>query len=309
MAQGPPAWFGRLRQGLEKMRREFGGRLKDALAAGARLDAALLEDLEALLVQADAGIPATTDLLGELARRARESGARSAEAARAVMEEIIAERLAALAGELSEAARPPTVYLLVGVNGTGKTTSLAKLARRFRAQGRSVLLAAADTFRAAAAEQLVVWGERLGVPVIRQAPGADPAAVAFDAVRAALARGIDVVLVDTAGRLHTRSNLMDELAKLRRVVARELPGAPHEVLLVLDATTGLNAVQQARLFQQSVGVTGIILTKLDGTAKGGVLLAVAREVPGVPVKLIGVGEGPDDLQPFDPAAFARALFD
>jgi fused signal recognition particle receptor len=208
---------------------------------------------------------------------------------------------------LLTAEQGPTVYLVVGVNGVGKTTTIAKLAYRFKAQGLRVMLVAADTFRAAAVDQLQVWANRIGVEIIKHHEGADPAAVVYDGMKAAVARKVDVVIIDTAGRLHTKNNLMEEVAKIRRITGRELPGAPHEVLLVLDATTGQNAISQAKLFQEATGVTGIVLTKLDGTAKGGIVIAIAREL-NIPVKLIGVGEGMEDLEEYSGQEFAEALF-
>jgi fused signal recognition particle receptor len=256
------------------------------------------EELEEALISADVGM-AATDVLVERLRKRRDVEDLGA---------ALAEEIEALLGEPATLAvqERPTVILVVGVNGTGKTTTIGKLAHRLSGHRRSVLIAAADTFRAAADEQLEIWAERAGADFVGSTKGADPAAVAFDGVAAAESRGRDVVLVDTAGRLHTQTNLMDELRKIRRVIGSRLEGAPHETLLVLDATTGQNGVQQARLFQEAVDVTGVVLTKLDGSAKGGIVLPVAVEL-GLPVKLVGVGESLEDLQPFDPADFARAL--
>ena len=289
-------FFGRLRDSLGKSRRALTGQL--AAAAFDPADDEAWERLEEALVAADVGVTATAELVRRLE-------------ARADLDELrrpLAEEIAALLGEpgtLSLAARP-SVILVVGVNGTGKTTTIGKLAQKLREHGYGVILAAADTFRAAAEEQLEIWASRAGADFVGSARGADPAAVAFDAIEAARARGRDVVIVDTAGRLHTQTNLMDELAKIRRVITGKLEGAPHETLLVVDATTGQNGLQQARLFGDAVGVTGVALTKLDGSAKGGVAVAIAYEL-GLPVKLVGVGEGLDDLRPFDPGDFARAL--
>lgn len=261
--------------------------------------------LEEVLLAADVGVDAAHDL----ARRFDEARRRGTVAPGGEMAWLRAEVEALLTvGAVTVRRGAPHVMLVVGVNGSGKTTTAAKLAGRAQAEGRSAMLVAADTFRAAAIEQLQAWGERLGVPVVAQRPGADPGAVVFDALRAALARATDDVIVDTAGRLHTKHDLMAELEKVHKVCARALPGAPHEVLLVLDATTGTNGVVQAREFQASAGVTGVALTKLDGTAKGGVVLAVARELA-VPVRWVGVGEGLDDLLPFSPAVFAAALLE
>lgn len=284
-------------------------RLRDALGRGRGAIAGALptlrsggeeawEALEEALISADVGVAASTELVERLRRH---RGA--VDPAAALVEEIA--KLLGDPGTLDVSARP-AVILVVGVNGSGKTTTIGKLAHRLREHGRQVLLAAADTFRAAADEQLEIWAERAGADFVGSARGGDPAAVAFDAIAAAQARGRDVVIVDTAGRLHTQTNLMEELRKIRRVIAGKLEGAPHETLLVLDATTGQNGLQQARLFGEAVGVTGVCLTKLDGSAKGGIVVAVAHEL-GLPVKLIGVGEKLEDLRPFDPREFARAL--
>jgi fused signal recognition particle receptor len=282
----------RLRESLSRSRRALTEQL--AVAAFDPDDAASWERLEEALLSADVGVRATAELVERLEARGDLSD----------LNEALAEEIAALFGQpprLALEARP-AVILVVGVNGTGKTTTIGKLAQKLREHGRSVTVGAADTFRAAAEEQLEVWARRAGALFVGGARGSDPAAVAYDAVAA----GGDVVIVDTAGRLHTQTNLMDELAKVRRVIAGRLEGAPHETLLVLDATTGQNGIQQARLFSEAVGVTGVALTKLDGSAKGGVAVAIAYEL-GLPVKLIGVGEGLDDLRPFDPLDFARAL--
>ena len=289
-------FFFRLRDSLGKSRRA----LTDQLAGGSfdPADEAAWERLEEALIAADVGVPSTA----ELVRRVEARG----EAAD--LGEALAGEAASLLGEpgmLALGGRP-SVILVVGVNGTGKTTTIGKLAQKLSEHGHSVVVAAADTFRAAAEEQLEIWAQRAGAQFVGGERGGDPAAVAYDAIETAVRDGRDVVIVDTAGRLHTQANLMEELAKVRRVIAQKLDGAPHETLLVVDATTGQNAVQQARLFGEAVGVTGVALTKLDGSAKGGVAIAIANEL-GLPVKLIGVGEGLDDLRPFDPADFARAL--
>jgi fused signal recognition particle receptor len=289
-------FFSRLRDSLGKSRRALTEQL--AAAAFDPGDAEAWERLEEALIAADVGVPTTAELVQRLEARgdAVELGAALSEEA----EQLLGDppRLA-LDGT-------PTVILVVGVNGTGKTTTIGKLAQKLREHGHSVLLAAADTFRAAAEEQLEIWADRAGADFVGSARGGDPAAVAYDAIEAAAARGHDVVIVDTAGRLHTQTNLMEELAKVRRVIERRLPDAPHETLLVVDATTGQNGLQQARLFGQAVDVSGVALTKLDGSAKGGVALAIAHEL-GLPVKLVGVGEGLDDLRPFDARDYARAL--
>jgi len=289
-----------LRTRLARTRDAFAGRLDALLRGRASLDPALLDEIEATLYGADLGVRTATALL-DAAR-----GAATAAEVRGRIEARALELLGAGRGAPLPVGKPHVV-LVVGVNGSGKTTTIAKLAARFRRDGRSVLLAAADTYRAAAIDQLAVWAERAGVELVRGEPGGDPAAVAFDAVKAARARALDVVLIDTAGRLQTHAGLMEELGKIGRVVKKEIPDAPHETLLVLDANTGQNAIRQAQEFTRSTRVTGIVLTKLDGTAKGGVVLGIAEEV-GIPVRYVGVGEGLDDLVDFDPAAFAAALF-
>lgn len=290
-------WRDRLRAGLARTRDAFTARVDYALG---RSDPQVIDGLEAALIQSDLG-PATTSLVLAEFRRHH---ARDAAARRAVLRDI-------LRGLLGDPVPlrldpPPAAVLVLGVNGAGKTTTIGKLAHRLVAEGRTVLLAAGDTFRAAAIEQLVIWGQRAGCAVVKHAPGADPAAVVFDAVQATNARGIQVLIVDTAGRLHTKVNLMDELKKIDRVVSRVLPAAPIERLLVLDATTGQNAIQQARTLKDAVGVTGLVLAKLDGSAKGGAVLAIRHEL-GLPVLFVGTGESIDDLQPFDPQAFVDAL--
>jgi len=295
----------RLRQGLERSRQALNQGLDGLLLPGRVVDDVMLEELEELLVAADLGVREAAEFVGRVRAEAKRTGALSAQDVRALLRRFLEETLAGAAAPLNVDAAP-SVILMLGVNGAGKTTTTGKLAAALRAAGKSVLLAAADTFRAAAVEQLEEWGRRSGAAVIRQGPGADPAAVVFDAVKAATARGVDVLLVDTAGRLHTKSNLMDELAKLKKVVSRQLPGAPHECLMVLEASTGQNALPQARLFHEAVGLTGLVLTKLDGTAKGGIVVRIYREL-GVPIKLIGVGEQVEDLQPFDPKAFVDGL--
>ncbi len=289
-------FLGRLRDSLSKSRRALTQQL--ATAAFDPADDEAWERLEEALITADVGVPATAELVQRLEARGGLT----------TLDEPLADEIAALLGAPGalELAARPSVVLVVGVNGTGKTTTIGKLAAKLAEHDRSVLLAAADTFRAAAEEQLEVWAQRSGADFVGSPRGGDPAAVAYDAIEAATARGRDVVIVDTAGRLHTQKNLMDELAKVRRVIAGRLEGAPHETLLVVDATTGQNGLQQARLFAEAVDVTGVVLTKLDGSAKGGIAVAIAHEL-GLPVTLVGVGEGLDDLRPFDPQDFARAL--
>ena len=289
-------FLGRLRESLSKSRRALVAELGASFDPG---DEEAWERLEEALIRADVGVPATAELVRRLEAR---GGLTDLSAA-------LADEVETLFGEppvLASAPEAPTVVLVVGVNGTGKTTTIGKLAQKLSEHGRSVLVGAADTFRAAAEEQLEIWAERAGADFVGASRGADPAAVAFDAVEAGRARGTDVVLVDTAGRLHTQGNLMEELAKVRRVIAGRIDGAPHETLLVVDATTGQNGLQQARLFAEAAGVTGVALTKLDGSAKGGVAIAIAHELA-IPVKLVGVGEGLDDLRPFDASDYAHAL--
>ena len=301
------SWFGRLRKGLEKTRENLVARVKQALRPGRAIDDELFESLEEALILADVGAQSAFALVEELRERVREEGIRDGEAVRPYFESLLSERLRGepLAGR--PAGDGPLTIVMVGVNGSGKTTTLGKLAARFRAQGKRVVIGAGDTFRAAAIEQVAVWAKRAGAELIAQQAGSDPAAVAFDAVRAAKARGADVLLLDTAGRLQTKTNLMNELSKVFRVIERELGRSPDETLLVIDATTGQNALSQGRLFKEAAPVTGVALTKLDGTAKGGIVLAVSEQLS-LPVKLIGVGEGIDDLRPFDPEEFVRALF-
>ncbi|HEY3315864.1 MAG TPA: signal recognition particle-docking protein FtsY [Bacillota bacterium] len=319
----PEGWFNRFSRGLQKMRQGLTDKVQALVQRSGRLDEDLFEELEAILIQADIGVAGSQGIVEAIRRRCREEGVTEAGEVRRLLREELARRLSA--GEASK-ARPgagqasagpsggpgesvakPRVLMVVGVNGTGKTTTIGKLAGRFRDEGLEVVMAAADTFRAAAAEQLTIWGQRTGATVVKHQAGGDPAAVAFDALKAAQARGADVVIVDTAGRLHTKVNLMEELKKIQRVLAREIPGAPHEVLLVVDATTGLNAVQQARVFKEAVGVTGVVLTKLDGTAKGGVVVAIADEI-GLPVRYVGLGEAAEDLEPFSAERFVAGLF-
>ncbi len=299
------SFFNKLKQGLHKTRQGFIGKIEQ-LITGRKIDDELFEELEELLITSDVGVRTAMDLVDELREDARQQRLVSGEELRGLLQ----EKLRLLLGEptrLNIETGRLNVLLVVGVNGVGKTTTIAKLASRFKLEGRKVMLAAGDTFRAAAAEQLEIWGRRVGVPVIRHDEGADPAAVVYDALQSAKARAMDVLIVDTAGRLHTKSNLMNELQKVGRVVGRECPGAPHEVLLVIDATTGQNAVVQAEQFGQSVSLTGLVLTKMDGTAKGGIIFAIADQQK-LPVKLIGVGEQLDDLRDFQPDEFVAALF-
>jgi len=299
----------KFRDGLAKTRDAFVGQVADLFSRRKKIDEAFFEELEEILIGADVGVNTVMELIDELRaevkkRKIEEPGE---------LQPILSEKLVALlkgSGEPAQLNVQPggmTVILFVGVNGVGKTTTIGKLAWRFKQQGKSVLMAAGDTFRAGAIEQLEVWGQRVGVDVVKQGAGADPAAVMFDAVQEAKRRNVDVLLCDTAGRLQNKANLMEELAKIHRVIQREIPGAPHETLMVLDATTGQNALQQAKLFGEKSGVTGLVLTKLDGTAKGGIVIAIRHELS-LPVKLVGLGEQMDDLQEFDPEQFVHALF-
>ena len=300
-------FFERLKAGLKKTKDGLVGRI-DALVLGKKtIDADTLEELEEILITSDIGVKTTVELIRTLEQRLGRNELKDGEALRGALKDEILARLNAHHRPLDMGGVSPFVLLVIGVNGVGKTTTIGKLASRFSASGSKVLLAAADTFRAAAAEQLIAWGNRSGVDVIRHKEGADPSAVVFDACKAAVARGVDILIVDTAGRLHTKVNLMEEMKKIRRVIDREIPGAPHETLLVLDAATGQNAISQARLFKETAGVTGLALTKLDGTAKGGIVVAVSHEFA-LPVRYIGVGESIEDLRDFDPQEFTDALF-
>jgi fused signal recognition particle receptor len=299
-------FFARLRDGLRKTRDSLVEKI-EAVFTGAPVDDATLDELEEALLSSDLGPAATRSVMEAARSTLRRQGTTSVDAVRAVLAARVAELLVVPQPNSPQPAATPRVTLFVGTNGSGKTTTIAKLAKRYRDAGETVLLAAGDTFRAAAIEQLQIWGKRIGADVIAHQPGADPSAVVFDACKAAAARKVDRLLVDTAGRLHTKSNLMEELKKIHRIIARAIPGAPHETLLVLDATTGLNAVAQAREFHQAVTLSGIVVTKLDGTAKGGAVVAIARDF-GVPVRFVGVGESAEDLQPFNPQEFAAALF-
>ncbi|MEK6744978.1 MAG: signal recognition particle-docking protein FtsY [Nitrospirota bacterium] len=293
-----------IRDGLEKTRKNLGDRL-GSLVLGEKIDESFLDELEEALIASDVGMKTASLVLADLKERFKRNELTSPVQVRERLKQVLFEILAERPASLSLTGAP-SVILVVGVNGTGKTTTIGKLAHRLQGEGKKVMLAAADTFRAAAAEQLMVWGERNNVPVVKHKEGADPGAVAFDALAAAKARSMDVLIVDTAGRLHTKSNLMEELKKVQRILARELPGAPQETLFVLDATTGQNAFAQAKTFHQAIGLTGIVLTKLDGTPKGGIVLAINKEL-GLPVKFIGIGEGIEDLKDFDPREFVEAL--
>ncbi len=300
-------FFDRLKKGLAKTRETFTNKIEKLIIGYADIDDDLLDELEETLIMSDVGVKTTERLMADVRKGIKKKDINTPEDLKPFLAEKISEILSTGSGETRIASAGPTVLLVIGVNGVGKTTTIGKLAAYYKEQGKSVMLAAADTFRAAAIDQLQIWGDRTGVPVIRHEEGSDPAAVAFDAVKAARARSIDVLIIDTAGRLHTKSNLMEELKKINRVIQREIAEAPHETLLVLDATTGQNAISQADLFQKAAAITGIVLTKLDGTAKGGVIIGLKSELS-MPVKWIGVGEGVDDLRPFIAKDFARALF-
>ena len=298
--------FDKIREGLKKTRDSISGQITQMVNSFTKIDEELFEELEELLVMGDVGVPTATYITGQLRQKVKEKGITDPSLILGELKAIVADILQG--DDTLHISTKPSVILVIGVNGVGKTTTIGKLAARLKGEGKSVILGAADTFRAAAIEQLEVWAQRAGVPLIKHGEGADPAAVVFDTIAAAKARGCDVVICDTAGRLHNKKNLMDELGKISRIIDRELPGCDRETLLVLDAATGQNAVNQAREFQSAAGITGIVLTKLDGTPKGGVVLPIKRDL-GLSVKFIGVGEQVDDLQPFDAAAFADALFD
>ncbi len=299
--------FGVLRSlsdGLAKTRKSLAEKI-GTLVLGEKIDEAFLDELEEALIASDVGVETASFVLKDLKDRFKRQELSSPGQVKDRLKQILFEILSGQSTQLSISASPAAI-LVVGVNGTGKTTSIGKLAYRLHAEGKKVMLAAGDTFRAAASEQLSIWGERTGIPVIKHREGADPSAVVFDAVTAAKARAMDVLIVDTAGRLHTKSNLMEELKKVKRILSRELPGAPHETLLVLDGSTGQNALVQAKMFNEAVGVSGIVLTKLDGTSKGGIVFAINKELA-IPVKFVGIGEAIEDLRSFDPKEFVDAL--
>jgi fused signal recognition particle receptor len=305
---GPKNFLSRMRDAVSRTRESFSAKISDIAALTRTVDESALDNLETALLSSDIGVPTTTAIIDALRDRARHQAIEGGAELRDLLKEQLIAILRAPQHAVPAPAAPPKVTFLVGVNGTGKTTSSGKLAAWSRAQNRSVLLCAADTYRAAAIEQLEIWAHRSGVEMIKTRPGGDPSAVLYDAISAAKSRSIDDLYVDTAGRLHTKSGLMDELDKMRRTAARLVPGAPHEVLLVMDATTGQNGLQQARLFTQSAGVTGILLTKLDGTAKGGIAVAIAREL-NLPVRFVGVGEKMSDLLEFSPVEFVDSLLE
>ena len=306
--EGKPGWFARLRQGLAKTRDGLSSRLDQMFAAGKAIDQTLLDEIETLLITSDFGMPVTEEVIQTLTKAMSRKSLKDAEAVREALKSTLVQMIEPSALPLPQSDAEPLVVLMVGVNGAGKTTTAGKLAHRFKSEGRQVMLAAGDTYRAAAVEQLKTWGERNGVDVVAQQTGADSASVIFDALSSAKAKGADVLIADTAGRLQNKANLMQELEKIVRVMNRIDESAPHSVLLVIDGGTGQNALMQAREFKNSVPVSGLVVTKLDGTAKGGVMFALAREL-GLPIHYIGVGEQLDDLRPFDAKAYVEAIFD
>lgn len=299
-------FFEKIKTGLKKTKDGIFGQIDSLFKSFTKIDEELFEELEELLIAADCGALTASAICERLRARVKQTGTKDAQEVRALLCDVVAEMMDG--GQELELSTKPSVILVIGVNGVGKTTTIGKLCARFKAEGKKCVIAAADTFRAAAIDQLDIWAERSGCDIVKHSEGSDPAAVVFDSASAAKARGADVLIIDTAGRLHNKKYLMDELGKISRVLDRELPGCSREVLLVLDATTGQNAVNQAREFKNTAGLTGIVLTKLDGTARGGVVIAIKEDL-GVPVKFIGVGEQIDDLQPFDAKAFAAALFE
>lgn len=306
--EGKPGWFARLRQGLAKTRDGLSSRLDQMFAVGKAIDQTLLDEIETLLITSDFGMPVTEEVIQTLTKAMSRKSLKDAEAVREALKSTLVQMIEPSALPLPQSDAEPLVVLMVGVNGAGKTTTAGKLAHRFKSEGRQVMLAAGDTYRAAAVEQLKTWGERNGVDVVAQQTGADSASVIFDALSSAKAKGADVLIADTAGRLQNKANLMQELEKIVRVMNRIDESAPHSVLLVIDGGTGQNALMQAREFKNSVPVSGLVVTKLDGTAKGGVMFALAREL-GLPIHYIGVGEQLDDLRPFDAKAYVEAIFD
>jgi len=301
-------FFEKLKKGLEKTRKSLAASVDSMIFGEKVIDDDLFEELEAILISADVGAAFSHELIREMKEVVKRKDLKNPEALKRLLMEQMTLILRGADAPLTIQPNGPSAIMVVGVNGTGKTTTIGKLAYDFKQKGHAVMLVAADTFRAAAIEQLDVWSRRVDVPLVRQKMGSDPSAVVFDAVKAALNRKTDVMIIDTAGRLHTKSNLMEELKKMKRIMGRELPGAPHEVLLVLDATTGQNALVQAKMFNDEIGVTGIVLTKLDGTARGGIVVRIAKEL-GIPIRYIGIGEGLDDLRPFDSESFVKAVFE
>lgn len=307
-SEGKQGLFQKLRSGLTKTRKNITDKIENLIKSSKNLDDMFWEELEEILIQADCGVNVAVDMVEEMRAAAKKNKLNDPALVMGLLQEEVVKLLGSDSAPLNIPGDELAVILVVGVNGSGKTTSIAKLAHRFKSEGRRVILSAGDTFRAAAIDQLQIWADRIGVELIKHQEGADPGAVVFDSLNAARARRADVLIIDTAGRLQNKTNLMKEIGKVRKVIEKEIPTAPHEVLLVLDATTGQNAISQARIFEEATGVSGIVLTKLDGTAKGGIVLAVAKDLD-IPVKLVGIGEGLEDLRDFSPDIFARALFE
>lgn len=306
--KGKKGIFERFKLGMSKTRQNFGGKIDLLIKRTRKLDDEFFDELEEILIQADVGMNTSLSLVAQIRTAVKKQKINDPLAVTALIKGAIKEIMDAEQVPLNSAPEKPTVILVVGVNGAGKTTTIAKLANKYKQEKKKVILAAGDTFRAAAIDQIQIWADRVGVELIKHQEGSDPGAVVFDAISAAKARKADILIIDTAGRLQNKTNLMKEISKIRKVIEKEMPGAPHEVLLVLDATTGQNAISQDRVFSEATGVTGIVLTKLDGTAKGGIVIAVAKELD-IPVKLVGIGEEMEDLREFSPEIFARALFD
>jgi fused signal recognition particle receptor len=307
MAEEKKGFFQRLKEGLFKTHQGMVSKIDQLVSGQKKIDDLLLEELEEILITSDIGVKTTRQLLDTVSEKVKRKELEDADHLKKALQEEMFLILHQQENPLDVSSANPFVIMVIGVNGTGKTTTLSKMAQNFKARGKSVLLVAGDTFRAAAIEQLEIWGQRVGCEVIKHQSGSDPSAVVFDALKAGKARGIDIIIVDTAGRLHTKVNLMEELKKVKRVMAREIPNSPHEILLVLDATTGQNAISQAKMFNRELGVTGIVLTKLDGTAKGGILISISDELK-IPIRYIGVGEKADDLREFNARDFVDALF-
>jgi fused signal recognition particle receptor len=307
MAEEKKGIFQRLKEGLSKTHQGMASKIDQLLSGKRKIDDQLLEELEEILITSDIGVKTTQKLLDKVIEKVKRKELEDADHLKKTLQEEMFLILRQQEKPLDPATPRPFVIMVIGVNGTGKTTTISKMAQKFKGQGKSVLLVAGDTFRAAAIEQLEIWGQRVGCEVIKHQSGSDPSAVVFDALKAGKARGSDIIIVDTAGRLHTKVNLMEELKKVKRVMAREIPNSPHEILLVLDATTGQNAISQAKMFDKELGVTGIVLTKLDGTAKGGILIGISDEL-GIPIRYIGIGEKADDLREFSARDFVDAIF-
>jgi fused signal recognition particle receptor len=307
MAEEKKGFFHRLKEGLFKTHQGMVSKIDTLLSGKKKIDDLLLEELEEILITSDIGVKTTRQLLEKVSEKVKRKELEDADHLKQALQEEMFLILHQQENPLDTSSANPFVIMVIGVNGTGKTTTLSKMAQKFKGQGKSVLLVAGDTFRAAAIEQLEIWGQRVGCEVIKHQSGSDPSAVVFDALKAGKARGSDIIIVDTAGRLHTKINLMEELKKVKRIMAREVPNSPHEILLVLDATTGQNAISQAKMFNRELGVTGIVLTKLDGTAKGGILISISDELK-IPIRYIGIGEKADDLREFNARDFVDALF-